>query len=109
LHEAGQESAYAAVRASDPPSADEGEPRSLTSSERGSASLLEDCLRQSYAVLHLSASKRDEQDAVELQALARLISGEASLSRAEGWASEILARIAADITQDDEPHRIAND
>jgi hypothetical protein len=103
MHEAGQESAYEALRTSRPPTTNELERQGLPSPERGATSLLDDCLRQSYAALHLSVSKREQEGAEELQALARLVSGEAPLARAERWASEILAVLTADLNATTEP------
>lgn len=99
LHEAGRESAYAALRCSNPPHAEELDEKCLPEMERGATSLLDDCLRQTYAALHLSVSRREQQDAAELQALARLISGEAPLARAESWANEILSAMVVDLNQ----------
>jgi hypothetical protein len=103
MHEAGQESVYEALRSRQPPTAKELEELGLPSSERGATSLLDDCLRQSYAALHLTASKREQEGAEELQALARLVSGEAPLARAEGWANDIVTALTADLNATTHP------
>lgn len=99
VHEAGRESAYEALRSCKLSNSDELDESSLPEMERGATSLLDDCLRQTYAALHLSVSRREQQDAVELQALARLISGEAPLARAERWATEIVAALVIDLNE----------
>lgn len=96
MHEAGQESAFAALQARRPPPSEEFSGLQIPTPERGAASLLDDCLRQTYAALHLSLSRREQEGAVELQALARLISGEAPFARAENWANEIIANMMGD-------------
>ena len=100
LHEAGRESAYAALRSQQLPDAANLEEASFLLPEVAATSLLDDCLRQTYAAIHLSQSRREQQDAAELQALVRLVSGEAPLARAENWAKEILTAIVSDIGED---------
>jgi hypothetical protein len=99
LHEAGRESAFAALQQAQISRPDPLEQPNVSVQKRDSTSILDDSLRQTYTALHLSASKRVRQDAMEILALARIVSGDASLGRAEKWADDILEAIMAEVIQ----------
>jgi hypothetical protein len=101
LHRAGQESTTPALLEL-PVSLDavelEPDPRAR---ERDSAHLLEDCLRQTLAVLQLSPNPRDRTDVERLQALVKLSGGEALLADAEEQARRVLLQLTREMMDGD--------
>jgi hypothetical protein len=111
LHRAGQESAVNSVLELTLPAdsaANDGQ-----SSDRDSAVLLQDCLRQALAVLQLSPDPRDRLDVERLQALVKLSGGAEILADAEEQAHRILTQLTREMMNSDvvpsrRSRRIAN-
>lgn len=102
LHRAGQESAVGPVlelALPAEPLAGEG-----ASSDRDSAVLLQECLRQALAVLQLSPDPRDHSDVERLQALVKLTGGSEMLADAEEQSRRILAQLTREMMNTDAAH-----
>lgn len=101
LHRAGQEStAPMLLELPVPPDTGELDPDPLAR-ERDSAHLLQDCLRQTLAVLQLSPNPRDRTDVERLQALVKLSGGEALLADAEEQARRVLLQLTREMMEVD--------
>lgn len=102
LHRAGQESTAPALLELPAAALDavelEPDPRAR---ERDSAHLLQDCLRQTLAVLQLSPNPRDRTDVERLQALVKLSGGEALLADAEEQARRVLLQLTREMMEGD--------
>lgn len=111
LHRAGQESAVNSIlELALPADQPTGEGQAT---DRDSAVLLQDCLRQALAVLQLSPDPRDRLDVERLQALVKLSGGAEILADAEEQAHRILTQLTREMMNTDaarsrRSRRIAN-
>lgn len=72
--------------------------------ERDSAHLLQECLRQTVAVLQLSPNPRDHSDVERLQTLVKLSGGESLLADTEDQARRVITRLAHELLEGDTAH-----
>lgn len=99
LHRAGQESTVTPVlELAVPPEPVDGDPQK---SDRDSAVLLQDCLKQALAVLQLSPDPRDRSDVERLQSLVKLSGGDALLADAEEQSRRILTQLTREMMNTD--------
>jgi len=97
LHHAGRESVLAELVGSSCQLDERLEAIINSTLDREVGSLLEECLRQSFTVRHLSSNPDEHEDVARLQQVIRLVGGEEAISRAEADAMRMANQLATAI------------